>query len=288
MSNNVLPDPLNVNVVSPDPLNVNVVSPDPLPVEIVSPLETSDRGTVGIPVFIQDQTTESLDIPFLLDRGVFTIDGNTTRDSRFFNAVAGHSIVAGEIIELADSATFMQARVLGVIVDAIEVDTPINHVYLDGASGTRSTDDMRVNGSVTPQVFNILPLAGQAGDLTRVILRIESNSSMDYTKFGSLSPLGVGCVLRVKRANGDFRNQVNFKTNGDFIEKAYDNINQAKSGGGGFGFVSRLTYAGQSKHGVTIRIDGDLGEEWQLVVQDDLSSGLTLLKMSAAGHELQG
>lgn len=251
------------------------------------PIETSDRGSVGVPVFVQDQTTESLDIPFLLDRGAFTIDGDTTRDSRFFNATAGHGIVSGEIIEIADSATFMQARVLGVIVDAIEVDTPINHVYLDGASGTRSTGDMRVDGSVTPQIFNILPLTGQAGDLIRVVLRIESGSAMDYTKFGSLAALTNGCVLRVKRENGDFRNQVNFKTNGDFIEKAYDNISQAKSGGGGFGFVSRLTYGGQSKHGVTIRIDGDLGEEWQLVIQDDLSSGLTLLQMSAAGHELQ-
>lgn len=277
MSNNVLPDPLNVNIASPDPL----------PVDLVSPLETSNRGTVGVPVFVQDQTTESLDIPFLLDRGGFTIDGDTTRDSRFFNATAGHNIVVGEVIELVDSSAFMQARVLGVIADAIEIDTPINHVYLGGASGTRSTDDMRVDGSVTPQVFNISPLAGQAGDLTRVILRIESNSGMDYTKFGSLNPLSIGCVLRVKRENGDYRNQVNFKTNGDFIEKAYDNINQAKTGGGGFGFVSRLTYAGQSKHGVTVRVDGNLGEEWQLVIQDDLSTGLTLLKMSAAGHELQ-
>jgi hypothetical protein len=251
------------------------------------PIETSNRGSRGVAVFVQDQTTESLDIPFLLDRGAFAVNGDTTRDSRFFNATAGHSIAVGEIIELADSVTFMQAKVLGVIVDAIEIDTPINHVYLDGASGTRSTGDMRVDGSVTPQVFTILPLAGQAGDLTRVILRIESGSAMDYTKFGSLAALTNGCVLRVKRSNGDFRNQVNFKTNGDFIEKAYDNIPQAKSGGGGFGLVSRLTYAGQSKHGVTIRIDGDLGEEWQLVIQDDLSAGLTLLQMSAAGHELQ-
>jgi len=37
MSENVLPDPLNVNVVSPDPLPVDIVSPDPLNVNIVSP-----------------------------------------------------------------------------------------------------------------------------------------------------------------------------------------------------------------------------------------------------------
>lgn len=251
------------------------------------PLERSDRGGLGVPVFVQDQTTGSLDVPFLLDRGTFALDGGTTRGSRFFDAVSGHGIVIGETIELADSTTFMQAKVLGVTVDAIEIDTPINHVYLDAGTGTRSTDDMRVDGSVTPQVFSILPLEGQAGDLTRVILRIESTSNMDFTKFGSLAPLTNGCVLRVKEKNGDFRSQVNFKTNGDFIEKAYDNINQTKSGGGGFGFVSRLTYAGQSKHGVSIRIDGDREEEWQLVIQDKLDVGLTKLGMTGGGHELQ-
>jgi len=37
MSENVLPNPLNVNVISPDPLPVDIVSPDPLNVNIVSP-----------------------------------------------------------------------------------------------------------------------------------------------------------------------------------------------------------------------------------------------------------
>lgn len=251
------------------------------------PIEVSDRGSIGVPIFIQDQTTEALDVPFLNDRGTFTLDGNTTRDSRFFDANTGHSIAVGEIVELTDATSFMQARVLAVVTDAIELDTPINHVYLSGVTGTRSTDDMRVDGSSTPVVFSILPLVGQAGDMTRLIITIESTTAMDYTKFGSMSALTNGIVLRVKREGGDFRNQTTFKTNGEFVEKAFDNIYQEKSGGGGFGFVARLTYAGQAKHGVTIRIDGDLGEEWQVVIQDNLSSGLTKLRISAGGHELQ-
>jgi hypothetical protein len=276
------------NNVFPDPLNVNVVSPDPLPVDIVSPLETSDRGVVGVPVFVQEQTQESLDVPFLLSRGSFTLDGDTTRESRFFNAVAGHGIAVGEIVELFDTSTFMQATVLGVLTNAIEVDTPINHVYLGGGLGARATNDMRVDGSVTPQIFSVLPSTAQAGDMTRVILRMESNSAMDFSKFGSSGALLIGCVLRIRRAGGDFRNQLNFKTNGDFIEKAFDSIPQVKSGGGGFGYVYRLTYAGRSKHGVAVRLDGSLAEEWQVVIQDDLTTGFTRLSMTAGGHELQG
>lgn len=253
-----------------------------------TPIETSDRGEVAIPVFVQDQTTGSLDLPFLNDRGNFTLDSNTTRGSRFFNATAGHGILTDEIIELSDSTSFMQARVLGLVGDTIEIDTPINHAYLAvDSAGTRSTDDMRVDGSVTPVIFSVLPKPGQSGDLTRLILSIESTQSMDYTKFGSLPALTNGMVLRVRREGGDFQNQINFKTNGEFIEKAFDNIPQEKSGGGGFGLVFRLTYAGKSKHGVAIRVEGDLTEEWQIIVQDDLSAGLLKIRASAAGHELQ-
>ncbi len=249
--------------------------------------ETSDRGNTANKVFIQDQTTEALDVPFLLDLGSFTLDGDTTRDSRFFDANAGHNINVGETIELADSNSFMQAKVLGVISDAIEIDTPINHVYLDSTSGSRATDDMRVDGSSTPKIFSVLPLATQSGDMTRVVITIESANAIDFTKFGSIAALTNGIVLRVKRANGDFRNHVNFKTNGEFIEKAFDFKELSKSGGGGFGIVMRLTYAGPEKHGVAVRLDGELGEEWQAVVQDNLLVGLLKVRITAGGHELQ-
>lgn len=252
-----------------------------------APLETDSRGSTAVKNFTQDQITEALSVAFLLDLGTFTLDGDTTRDSRFFDAVAGHNITIGETIELADLDSFMQAKVLGVISDAIEIDTPINHVYLNNTPGSRATDDMRVDGSGTPKIFSVLPLATQAGDMTRVVVTIESANAIDFTKFGSITKLINGIVIRVKRKNGDFRNHVNFKTNGEFIEKAFDFKELAKSGGGGFGIVMRLTYAGIDKHGVAVRLDGEQGEEWQAVVQDDLSSGLLKVRITASGHELQ-
>lgn len=256
-------------------------------VGLTVPIETSNRGTVGVPIFDQDQTTEALDIPFLLDRGSFILDGDTVRNSNSFDVEVGHGIVVGEIIELSDSSSFMQARVLTVTVNNILIDTPINHVYLSGGSGTRSTDDMRVDGSITPQIFSILPLIGQAGDMTRVILTIESTAAMDFTKFGDQAALTNGCVLRVKRQNGDYRNQINFKTNGEFIEKCHDFKVLPRAGSGGHGIVFRLTYAGKDKHGVSVRVEGDLDEAWELVIQDDLTGGLLKVRLSAGGHELQ-
>lgn len=250
--------------------------------------ETSIRGTTGQSVFIRDQTSESLGVPFLNNRGTFELDGSTTRGTRSFDAVGGHGILVDEVIELADSETFMQAIVLGVVTNAIEIDTPINHVYNPGETFIRASEDMRVNGSVTPVIFTVLPLASQAGDITKYVLTIESTANqMDFTGFGSLSALTNGCVVRIKRENGDFRNLINFKTNGDFIEKASGHSFQAKTGGGGSGFTASSKYSGNTERGVAIRLDGSLGEELQIVIQDNLSTGLTKFHMTADGHELQ-
>ena len=54
--------------------------------------ETSIRGTTGQSVFIRDQTSESLGVPFLNNRGTFELDGATTSDTRFFDSVGGHGI----------------------------------------------------------------------------------------------------------------------------------------------------------------------------------------------------
>jgi hypothetical protein len=65
---------------------------------------------------------------------------------------------------------------------------------------------------------------------------------------------------------------------------------QPKQGNTIKGFTSRLTWGGQSKHGVVIRLDGNLGEELQVLIQDDLvtASANTVFNMIAQGHEVQG
>ena len=252
-----------------------------------APIETSDRGNTGVKTFLQDQTSESLEVPLLTGRGSFTLDGSTVRDTRFFDAMPGHTIAVGEILEFANDITFMQPRVLAVLTNNIEIDTQFNHSYSDGDTFTSASDDMRVDGFAAPVVFSILPSPTQSGDITRFILTIESTAnSMDFTEFGSINGLTVGCVMRIKRANGDFRNLFNFKTNGEFIEKSFDHNFQIKTGGGGSGFVARSTYAGPEKRGVAIRVDGALGEELQCVINDNLSVGLLKFHIAAQGHEL--
>lgn len=252
------------------------------------PIEVSSRGSVGVPVFLQDQTTDVLDVPFLLQLGTFTIASDMTLDTRTFTASPGHGIVIGEIVEFASSGIFMQAKVMNVTVDLIEIDSLINHAYTTADSFDRSTSDMNVNGSVTPQIFTIKPGAGQSGDITGFSLVMESSSTMDYTKFGGISGgITNGCLIRVKKMNGDYKNLFNFKTNGQFLIESFGHHFKEKAGGSLYGFMAQVAIAGQHNRGVAIRLDGDRNEELQIVIQDDLSATNTSIHMVGYGSELQ-
>jgi len=252
--------------------------------------ETSNRGTTGLGVFVQDQTTEVLGVHFVQDRGTFTLAVDAVIDSRTFSAVAGHGIVVGEVVELSNIAanTFMQSEVLAVVANDITLDTPINFAYSSSDICTRSTRIILVDGSVTPQIFSVKPLPGQGGDMVQVTWDIQSTTEMDFTTFGGAPALAVGCVLRIKNEDGTFHNLFNFRANGDIIEHAFDHaFLQPKQGNTTKGFTARLTWGGQDKHGVVIRLDGALNEELQLVVQDDLTEENTKFHLTAQGHKTQ-
>lgn len=255
---------------------------------IASVIETSARGDTALAIIATDQTTPALDLRFLEELNVTTIAADTAVEDTSFTATVSHGIVVGNIIEIAEGSVFIQAEVLSVATDLIGIDTPINHAYLSGAVLIVSNKNMNVVGTISsPRIFSITPGPGQKGDITRVIISIQDSTAMDFSTFGGIAS-GVlnGCVIRMKKENGDFTNLFNWKTNGDFIITAFDHVFQSKIGGGLHSFVCRSTWAGQSKRGVTLRVDNTLGEEIQVLVQDDLSS-LSLMGMAAQGHELQ-
>lgn len=255
------------------------------------PVEVSNRGSIGASVFVNDQTTAALDIPFLLRIGSTTLAAPATKDIYVVQLSPGHGVIVGNVIEIASPTTFMQATVLSVVGDSITLDNLVNHAYPAGTPVEVSSRDLRVDGSVTPQVFAIAPTPDQSGDITRIIIGLQSTTAMDFSTFGSLPTLTRGCLLRVRKPDGDYVNLFNWKSNGGFAIRSFDTQFQSKIGGGLHSFIARTTYAGQSQRGVVIRLDGGKGvvppERLELVVQDNLSVGLAEFIAVAQGHELQ-
>ena len=254
------------------------------------PIERSNRGAEGVAVYVQDQTTGILDLPFSRGIAEQTLSLDTAVGAYSVTLTSAASVSVGDILEISDDANgsyFMQAQVLSKASNTVTIDTPVNRVY-ETASTTVliSSREMNVDGSSTPVVFSISPLAVQSGDIVRAICSITDNSDMDFETFGGISALTKGLVLRINNGDGTFRNISNFKTNGDIENYAFDSRFEENNGGGVRSFSARLTWAGPSKHGVAIRLDGSLSESLELLVQDDLTA-LSSMRWIAQGSELQ-
>ena len=257
------------------------------------PIEITDRGGTGVAVFIQDQTTGVLDVPFLFTESTPTLAVDTVINSRIVTLTAGHGLTtadAGKVMEVADTtngSNFMQCEIVSVTGDDVLVDCPVNRIYTTTESLVAvSNKDMNVDGSSTPVIYSVLPFSLQLGDMVRIITDIRDNSSMDFETFGGLPALTNGVVVRVNNGDGTYRNLYNFKSNGDIIEQCFDHQFFLNNGGNIRGFTARLTWGGQSKHGVVIRLNGALFESLEFIIQDDLT-GLTRMQWTAQGSEVQ-
>ena len=87
----------------------------------------------------------------------------------------------------------------------------------------------------------------------------------------------------MRKVDGEQRNIFNAKTNGELANLMYDFDIEAATNPqqGQDGFTGRMTFGGQSKMGVVIRLGQ--GEDLQMLIQDNLSS-LEILEIICEGH----
>lgn len=242
----------------------------------------------AVAVNIQDQHTKILDLNFIQAIGAATtLSANVTSEDTTINTVADPGFVAGREFCICDSAgNFYFGGVLsssGSGPYATVVDTPVDFAFSSGDSVIVATRHVNVAGSLAaPEIFSIGPVTSGANvelDITRILGIVTDAAAMDDGKFGSLNALTNGCVLRVN--NGSIVNLWNVKTNGDIGLICFDAQYTSKAPAGENGFRFRNTYAGQEKHGVTVRLEP--GDTLELLIQDDLTD-LTDFNLMAQGH----
>jgi len=254
------------------------------------PLVTSALGEIGVPVFNVNYTTNPVDTNFQEILNVTTLALDTVIGSNTFTVAPGHEAIIGDgiaMVNLAVPEVFLLGTILGVAGDIITIDSPINKIYPIGSIVRIANSNINVAGTpASPRIFGVAPIPGLSGNVTRMMIEIQDAQSMDFSTFGSLTSLTNGCLVRLKKADGTFINLFNWKNNGQFILRSFDHNFQEKTGGGKHSFVSRRTWAGEEKHGVVLRLDGTLGEEIQLLVQDDLT-GLDYFQAVIQGHIVQ-
>ena len=243
-------------------------------------------------VSISDQTTYPVIANF---NKVVTYSTSTIFAAINTNQITVSNItgfVVGQYLQLFSMSNnkFYLGNIIEINSNTIVLDTPLDNDFDIGTYVIGANKNLNVNGSVTTEIYSLRNATLGLGvldidfDITRLIFICETTSSVDLSKFGDMiGGIQKGVVLR--RIDGENRNIFNVKTNGDLANIMYDfAVQQATNPAQGQnGFLGRLTFSGQEKMGVALRIKP--GEDLQIIIQDDLS---TLIKfyIIAEGHEV--
>lgn len=253
---------------------------------IITNIPISLSGNVEVE--IQDQYTPILIIKFNQVTNSDTLTATTVVGQRYIVVDDTTGSANSDMIiifsDITDRVYFGAATSFNI--DTIFLDTPLDSDFPVGADVDFALTNMAVDGSSTLQIFGIRgsslgdPIAIEF-DITRIIFKCTTDSPVSLDKFGDLTKLTNGLVLR--KRDGTYQNLFNMKDNGELAGIMFDwtpylatNPQQGIDG-----FVSRLTFAGQSKIGVTVRLGA--GEDLEFIIQDNLS-GIILLEVIAEGH----
>ncbi len=223
-------------------------------------------------VTLQDQHTPLFDFYAITQEGTFTITGTVTEDTRTFTATGGHGISVGDMVEFYEEDRFFQAQALIVAGDNITTDTPFDFAFTTSVDGRRGDKNMAVDGSSTPVVFRVTVAALRAKkqiDVVRFLVYIQDGTGMFDERYGGGTALTNGVICRV--INGQSFNVFNVKTNGDWAIRTFDASYTPNPPAGSYGFRVRRTFGGQTKAGVVVRLTADDDDEFQFIIQDDLT-----------------
>ena len=239
-------------------------------------------------VFIQDQYTQPIVVNFNKIGANTTLKYDAYVDSTFIVVSDTTGIGANTYVIVFNPVQqrFSTFNRLSNSNDTIFLDTPLDVAYDSASYVDFSTKEMNVDGSTTSQTFGIRgaspsPL-GITVDITRIIFSCTTSGLVDLSKFADIAGgLTNGLVLR--KRDGSYYNVFNVKTNQELAGLMYDWQPYASANPiqGQDGFVSRLTFGGQEKIGVVIRLAP--GDDLEFLVQDDLS-GITSFQVMAEGH----
>lgn len=245
-----------------------------------SALPYDEKGNVEIA--IQDQMSDIVDYYLCIQIKDLVLSQNVVLDSYTINIASGAGVANGTYVCIQQNSRAFQARILsGGGTTTLTFDTPLDYPFTTSASIANRSPQLNVDGNSVVKIASLGPIAGVKWDITRLIMSMVHSSAADDGKFGGIAALTKGIVIR--KSNGIHHTIFNAKTNGDLRERAYDVTFSDNAPAGQYGTSMRRSFNGLDKNGVVIRLDGDLEERIEILIQDNLST-LTSFRAVAQGH----
>jgi len=231
----------------------------------------------GVDANVQDQTTRPIDIMVnqILDISSYGLAVTPTINTYTITLNTTTGLSPGDKIAFLEQNGMPQiyfAYIKSISVNTITLNRPIPFNFSTNETTIFTfNNQLNVDGSITPQVFTLTNVFDQSFDIVRFNFKCTDDVEMHDGLFCGVDILENGIELRKWSNDGYYINYFNIRNNAKWGLLAFDvaYTDKGKPPDDTYGFGSRLTYGGQSKHGVVIRIEP--GERIELVVQDDLT-----------------
>lgn len=251
----------------------------------------------SVNVEIQDQHSEVIDLLLseLID-DVTIITDTLIDDTDIDIETTGSVPAVGNLVCFKEQTAFYQGFILAVTPIAgnqytITMDTPLDYAYTTAGGCSTRNANIAVDGSVTPRVFAVSNDGLTVDwDITRMSMIMLGSGPVadpepDDTRFGTTLPLTKGVVFR--SVNGVHKNIFNAKTNADIkLHCGGDLSYQPSNKNGEYSVDARRTFNGQEKNGVTMRLIAADEDQFQIIVQDNLS-GMSTFYVNVQGHVVE-
>jgi hypothetical protein len=246
----------------------------------VETVKVESNGAMA--VSIQDQHSDAIDLYVHTDNATPTITVNPSVGDQQITVNSIVGVVNGNAITINEGIKTFQSIITGSSGSVITFATPLDYDFSVSAAVSCGDWNMAVNGSVTPVVFYLRPPAGANWDLYTFNVSITDDVVMDSGKFGGIAALTNGLFSRI--VNGVIKNLPVIVNNLGFAEIGFTIRYDDKAPAGIYGFLASKNYS--QINGVSIRLEGSGADEFQVIIQDDLTD-LTHMAITANGHVVQ-
>ncbi|MCK5021221.1 MAG: hypothetical protein KAS32_29695 [Candidatus Peribacteraceae bacterium] len=197
----------------------------------------------------------------------------------------GSVFSVGDFVQIEEGTTvendFPQITIIAT--DLLTFDRPMDNAFTVAATiEVVNINLAAIAGSLgTPIAYIVKPPSDEVWKIARILITIGDDDAMDDGKFGGITALTNGVVVR--ESNGDTNRLTVWKTNGDMAEDMYDvAYSDANLGPAGEnGLRGRWTF---KKSDIAIELDGSLPGHLEILIQDDIT-GLSTFMIKAQGHK---
>jgi len=244
-------------------------------------------GSVPLDVNVQDQATPAINAKLSLLLSETTVVSGAVINTKTMVVADATNYAVGNYVSVfnVEANRFYLGTITAVSGTTITLDIPFNFSYPAGSITTVGRTNINVDGSITPVTFklrNTTERIAAAFDITRFIFAGLTSEDPEWHQFGDQDELSEGLVAR--KVDGETNNLWVVKNNNEFANIMYDFDLYTVAKNAQSGFKGRLTYGGQSKIGVVVRLSEN--DDLEIIVQDDLT-GLQKFEIVAQGHLVQ-